>query len=66
MGGRSVSRTQKLELSYGDCLMEVGIIKGEVSHQAVEPQGKSFLVPHSFFLEVFSVFTGPVLDSSDY
>lgn len=31
--------------------MEVRIMEGEVGHQAVEPQGKSFLMSLSFFLE---------------
>lgn len=54
------ARTVLWRLPHGSWVME-----GVVGHQA-EPQGKSFLVPLSFFLEVFSVFTGPVLDSSDY
>lgn len=65
MGGRRVSRTQKLELSYGDCLAEVGMMEGEVGHQAAEPEEISFLASLSFFLEIFSVFTGPIPDSSD-
>lgn len=45
--------------------MEVRIMEGEVGHQAVEPQGKSFLMSLSFFLEDFSDFNRSILDSGD-
>lgn len=38
MGRRRVSRTQKLEPSYGDHLVEVGAMEGGADQQAIEPQ----------------------------
>lgn len=48
-GTRSISRAQQLESSYGDYLMEVGTMEGEVDQQALGPQEEASLHPSPSF-----------------